>query len=151
MTLAAPGGADPFWRTKRLAELSPAEWESLCDGCGKCCLLKLRDPDNGRLSFTDVACQLLDLQTCRCTRYAERHAIVPDCLPLTLDQVQSADWLPSTCAYRLVNEGQDLPAWHPLRTGDPASVHCAGQSARGRAIPERNVKRLCARIVKWPK
>jgi len=151
VTVAARAGSAPFWRTKRLAELDPAEWESLCDGCGKCCLLKLRDPDSGRLSFTDVACRLLDLESCRCTRYADRTAIVADCLPLTLEEVQSADWLPSTCAYRLVNEGRDLPAWHPLRTFDPASVHRAGQSVRGRAIPERDATRLCNRIVEWPK
>ena len=143
-------GAVPFWRRKRLGEMSAAEWESLCDGCGKCCLVKLRDPGIGRLSFTDVACRLLDLGSCRCTHYAERSSLVADCVPLTPAAVEAADWLPSSCAYRLVREGKDLPAWHPLVSGDPDSVHRAGASVQGRAVSERDAPRLCSRIVNWP-
>jgi len=147
-----PGGEIPFWRRKGLAAMSPAEWESLCDGCGKCCLVKLVDPKSGALAFTDVACRLLDPGSCRCTRYAERSALVPDCIPLTPAGVAAAAaWLPSTCAYRLVHEGKDLPAWHPLVSGDPESVRRAGASAGGRVISEDVVKRLNARIVGWPR
>lgn len=137
----------PFWKTKTLAEMSAAEWESLCDGCGQCCLHKLEDEDTGEIAITDVACRLLDLHLCRCTRYAERSRLVPDCVILSLQNVGELRWMPETCAYRLVAEGRDLPSWHPLVSGDPESVHRAGISIRGRAISERDAGDLEDHVV----
>ncbi len=120
--------------------MTPDEWEALCDGCGKCCLQKLEFEDNGEVAFTRVACRLLDGMTCRCTRYADRHAHVPDCVTLTPEGLADvAYWLPRSCAYRLLHEGKTLPRWHPLRTGDPESVHRAGKSVQGWTIPETEV------------
>ena len=126
-----------FWDHKSLEELDEAEWESLCDGCGKCCLNKLHDVETGELFFTNVACRLLDIGKCRCTRYAERSRLVPDCVRLSKDNIQELNWMPSTCAYRLVAEGKPLYWWHPLVSGDPDSVHQAGVSVRRMAITER--------------
>lgn len=142
--------AAPFWRTKPLGAMTRAEWESLCDGCGRCCLHKLRDEDTGELGWTNVACRLLDIRSCRCSDYANRRARVPDCVKLTPKRVATIDWLPPTCAYRLVQEGQDLPWWHPLVSGDPETVHEAGVSVRGKAIGEREAGNLQAHIVAWP-
>ncbi len=143
----------PFWREKTLEAMSPAEWESLCDGCGRCCLLKLEDEDTGEIHFTDVGCTLLDAQTCRCRDYRRRARRVPDCVRLTPEAVRSIPWLPPTCAYRLVREGQDLPSWHPLVSGRKASVHEAGISVRGRVAgneEEFDEDELPERIVDWP-
>ena len=104
----------PFWKTTPLAELTRPQWESLCDGCGRCCLHKLEDIDSGKLFFTSVVCHLFDDQKCQCTRYSERSVLVPDCLVLTPENLDSINFLPDTCAYRLLNEGQTLPDWHPL-------------------------------------
>ena len=123
---------EPFWKAKTLEEMSEAEWESLCDGCGKCCLSKLEDEDSGEIHFTSVACRLFDAGTCRCSDYANRLSRVHDCVGLTPANVGTISWLPSTCAYRLVAEGHDLYWWHPLVSGDPMSVHEAGVSMRGR-------------------
>jgi uncharacterized protein len=144
--------SEPFWRTKRLAEMSREEWESLCDGCGRCCLLKLEDEDTGELYYTDVACRLLDLGTCRCTSYPERRSLVPTCVVLSPERLDALDWLPSTCAYRLLHEGKDLRWWHPLVSGDPETVHRAGISVRHRVLPEGEVAEdaLEDRIVAWP-
>ena len=130
-----------FWREKSLAEMTPAEWESLCDGCGKCCLHKLRYPD-GSLKLTRVSCRLLDTDSCRCTNYPKRKQLVPDCVVLSQGNVEKLDWLPSTCAYRVLDAGGDLAAWHPLVSGDPDSVHTAGISVRGRCISERKAGSL---------
>ncbi len=140
----------PFWRRKALAEMTGAEWESLCDGCGKCCLHKLEDEDTGEIAHTNVACRLLDIGACRCTRYAERFRFVPDCVQLDPGNVGALSWMPSTCAYRLLAEGKELPAWHPLVSGDPDSVHRAGVSVRGRCVPERKAGDLFDHIVSWP-
>jgi uncharacterized protein len=129
-----------YWDTVPLSDMTPDEWEALCDGCGKCCLQKLEFEDNGEVAFTRVACRLLDGTTCRCTSYADRHTHVPDCVTLTPEALPKvAYWLPRTCAYRLLHEGQKLPHWHPLRTGDPESVHRAGKSVQGWTIPETEV------------
>ena len=140
----------PFWKTVPLERMTESQWESLCDGCGRCCLHKLRDEDTDAIAFTDVSCRLLDTHTCRCTRYDTRQRYVPDCVSLTPAALQDIDWLPPSCAYRLVAEGKDLPVWHPLRSGSPDTVHTSGASVRGRAVDERRAGLLEDRIVDWP-
>ncbi len=139
-----------FWRTKTLEEMSREEWEALCDGCARCCLIKLEDDETGEISCTDIACRLLDHATCRCTRYARRRALVPDCVDLTPKVVRGLTWLPSTCAYRLLAEGKDLHWWHPLVSGDPDTVRMAGVSVHGRIVPENRGDDPEDRIVDWP-
>ena len=142
----------PFWRRKSLNEMTDEEWESLCDGCAKCCLLKLVDVGSDEVDYTDVACRLLDLGTCRCNHYPMHKKIVTDCVTLRPETVKDIGWLPRTCAYRLIGEGKDLPWWHPLVSGDPETVHEAGISVRGRAIREHRVREdeLEDHIVTWP-
>ncbi len=139
----------PFWRRKRPTEMTTQEWESLCDGCGQCCLHKLEDVDSGALAVTDVACAYLDLGSCRCSDYANRMKNVPDCVKITPENAGRLPWLPETCAYRLVARGDDLAWWHPLVSGDPETVHQAGISVRGRAVSETNVERLEEHVVTW--
>src|SRR4051794_6554155 len=143
-------GRAPFWKSKTLAEMTREEWESLCDGCGRCCLHKLRDEETEELSFTNVACRLLDLQSCRCRNYERRREQVPDCVSLTPESVATIDWLPPSGAYRRLAEGKDLAWGHPLVSGDPASVHRAGVSVRGRAVDERRAGMLEHYITDWP-
>ncbi|MCF3934468.1 YcgN family cysteine cluster protein [Acuticoccus sp. M5D2P5] len=144
--------SEPFWRTKALEEMNPSEWEALCDGCGRCCLNKLEDYDTGEIAWTNVACTLLDHGTCRCRNYERRTEVVPDCVPLTPETVRALTWLPATCGYRLVREGRDLFWWHPLKSGDPATVHEAGISVRGRVVSEDDVgvEAYEEHIVGWP-
>ena len=130
---------DTFWKRKSLAEMSPREWETLCDGCGLCCLQKFEDKKTGRIDFTNVACYLLDIERCRCRSYADRADLVKGCLQLTPEKVIEYRWLPKTCAYRLLSQGKDLKWWHPLVSNNPESVHRAGISARERAISEEFV------------
>lgn len=139
----------PFWRSKTLDQLSRDEWESLCDGCGKCCLHKLEDMDTGRVHYTNVACRLLDLGSCRCGNYPKRQALVPDCISLDPTLVDALKWMPSTCGYRLVAERKDLPWWHPLVSGDSETVHQAGVSVRGRAVAEHLAGELEDHVVVW--
>jgi hypothetical protein len=140
----------PFWRRKALAEMTAAEWESLCDGCARCCLNKLEEEGKPeRTYFTDVACRLLDTQSCRCTDYAGRLKKVKDCVRLTPRNVQNLNWLPPTCAYRLVAAGRDLYWWHPLVSGDPETVHAAGVSVRGRIVAEEAAGELEDHVVRW--
>jgi uncharacterized cysteine cluster protein YcgN (CxxCxxCC family) len=143
-------GAAPFWRRKTLSEMTLDEWESLCDGCGRCCLHKLEDADTAVVSYTEVACRLLDLGTCRCRNYAERTLLVPDCVELTPHNLSNLHWLPPTCAYRRLGEGRDLAWWHPLVSGDPATVHSAGISVRGRALSESEAGDIEDHIAAWP-
>ena len=124
----------PFYKVKTLDEMTPEEWESLCDGCGLCCLQKLEDEDNGEIYVTAVACQLLDANTCRCSDYQNRKSLVPDCLYLDVEMVRSVRWLPETCAYKLIDEGKDLPFWHHLVTHDKESVHKAHISAHDKIL-----------------
>lgn len=128
-----------FWERFPLEQLSREEWEALCDGCGRCCLLKLEDEDTGEYWFTRMACRYLDHDGCHCTVYEERTRRVPDCVDVTPDIARQFSWLPSTCAYRRLALGLGLPRWHPLLTGDPASVHRAGISVRGRVVAETEV------------
>lgn len=141
----------PFWQTKTLDEMTPEEWESLCDGCGRCCLHKLRDEDTQALSFTNVACRLLDTGTCRCSDYENRFAHVPDCIQLTPEILREVDWLPPSCAYRRIEEGRGLPPWHPLRSGTTETVVTSGASARGRIISERDAGMLEDHVTEWPR
>jgi uncharacterized cysteine cluster protein YcgN (CxxCxxCC family) len=154
-----PADAEPFWRVKRLDAMSAVEWESLCDGCGRCCLVKLEDEDTGEVAYTDVGCTLLDGGTCRCREYARRQEEVPDCVRLTPEAVATLPWLPGTCAYRILAEAEaagepgDLPPWHPLVSDDPDTVHAAGISVRDRvAGPEEafTLRELMDRTVDWP-
>ncbi len=138
-----------FWKTKKLPEMTTEEWESLCDNCGKCCLHKLEDEDTGEIVFTNVACKLINLKTCRCTRYSERTRLVPECLNLKQDDFTQFHWLPSTCAYRLLNDGKELPKWHPLISGNTASVKKAGVSIRRYAIKESVGMDLEDHIIEW--
>ena len=128
----------PFWRRKTLGQMTMREWESLCDGCGKCCVHKL-EYESGEVVQTTVCCELLDTHHCNCRDYPNRKAVVPDCIQLTPGVVAEMDWLPSTCAYRLVLQGKDLQWWHPLVSGDPQTVHQAGISARDKVISEKEV------------
>ncbi|HEY1414429.1 MAG TPA: YcgN family cysteine cluster protein [Caulobacteraceae bacterium] len=128
--------AEPFWRTKTLAQMSVSEWESLCDGCGLCCLIRYEDEDTGVITPTRVACRLFDGHACRCRDYENRREFVPDCIKLTPGNVKALPWMPKSCAYRRLAEGRGLASWHPLVSGDPESVHKAGVSIRNETISE---------------
>ena len=131
--------AKPFWETTRLEDMSREQWESLCDGCAKCCLLKLEDEDTGEIAYTRLHCRLLDEQTCRCSNYEDRKRHVPDCVILTPKSVSELKWMPASCSYRLVHEGKSLPAWHHLISGDRMAVHRGGHSIIGRTVSEDTV------------
>ncbi|TAA48603.1 YcgN family cysteine cluster protein [Corallincola spongiicola] len=140
-----------FWRHKTLAQMTEQEWESLCDGCGKCCLHKVIDDDTDELYFTEIACRLLDSHSCACSNYADRFSQVDDCVKVTLDDIESFHWLPPTCAYRRLAEGQDLPKWHPLITGTSETMHQLGHSVRGKTVLEEDAgPTLAEHIVWWP-
>ncbi|QLP98251.1 MAG: YcgN family cysteine cluster protein [Rhodoblastus sp.] len=151
----------PFWRVKTLEQMSRSEWESLCDGCGRCCLVKLEEElegEDSRIHYTEIGCALFDARACRCQDYANRQKKVSDCVKLTPEAVRTIRWLPPTCGYRLVAEGRDLKWWHPLVSGDPETVHQAGVSARGKVavnevdIPEEaSVDFIVTWPAKWPK
>lgn len=129
----------PFWIKKSLTEMTQKEWESLCDGCGKCCLHKLQDEDTDELHFTNIACQYLDADNCQCQVYETRQDKVPDCVTLTPDHLEELIWLPSTCAYRLLYEGKTLPEWHPLVSGDTQVIHVQHMSVKNKVISESEV------------
>ena len=155
MATADKGSEDlPFWRRKSLEEMTDSEWESLCDGCGRCCLNKLEEEGNyADTYYTDVGCRLLDGDTCRCRDYANRLDLVDDCVRLTPESLKTINWLPPSCAYVLVAQGKDLYWWHPLISGDPETVHAAGVSVRGRisateeTVPDEDLE---DHIVSWP-
>lgn len=141
--------AAPFWKRKTFGEMDPQEWESLCDGCAKCCLYRLEDEDTREVYSTNVHCRLLDTTSGRCTDYPNRSTRVSDCVTITPAVLQDPYWLPATCAYRLLAEGQELPAWHPLLSGDPDSVDRAGQRVCNRTICEDDADELENHLVDW--
>lgn len=144
--------SEPFWKTKNMAEMSPSEWESLCDNCGKCCCIRLEDEDTADIYITDVACKLFDPESCTCTDYPNRSKKVPDCVTLTPDNVDKLHWMPKTCAYRLVAEGKDLPYHHHLISGSRSTIHEAGYSVQHAVVSEELVEDddLPHRLVVWP-
>lgn len=141
----------PFWEKKSLSEMSHKEWESLCDGCARCCLLKLEDFDTAEVSYTDIACKLLDIGACHCSDYKNRGQSVPDCVILKPENIEDLKWMPSSCAYRRIAEGKKLSWWHPLISGDNKTVHEAGISVRGKVVTELRGDKPENRIVTWPK
>ena len=126
----------PFWETKTLSQMNPAEWESLCDGCGRCCLIRFEDEETGEIIPTRISCRLLDTETCACRNYPRRRRYVPDCIKLTPAKIEDLTWMPTSCAYRRVYEGRGLADWHPLVSGDPESVRRAGISVAGKVVSE---------------
>ncbi len=151
MTNGTPSPKRPFWLEKTLVQMNAQEWESLCDGCARCCLEKLEDSEILVVSYTNIGCGLLDVNECRCKNYTERKRFMPDCERLTPSNIAFLKWMPSTCAYKLLSESKDLPDWHPLVSGDPQSVHTAGISIRGRAIAAGDAGEFEDHIVDWPR
>ena len=143
-----------FWKEKSLSEMSHLEWESLCDGCGKCCVLKLQDVDTKQTFYTDVSCKLLNCATAQCSQYENRKSIVPDCVILSPSNLAPLSWMPDSCSYKLIHNGLDLPDWHPLITGNKTSTHETGNSVAGRVIPETDLENeddLLDHITDWGK
>jgi uncharacterized cysteine cluster protein YcgN (CxxCxxCC family) len=138
-----------FWKTKPLDQLDKEEWEALCDGCAKCCLHRLEDEDTQEIHFTNVCCRYLDQSSCRCSDYEHRSINVPDCVTVTLEILQNPYWLPETCAYRLLAQGDELPSWHPLVSRDPNSVFNSGNSVGGRVISELEADDLEFHMIDW--
>ena len=138
-----------FWETKSLNQMTKVEWESLCDGCGKCCLHKLEDIDTGEISVSNVSCSFLDQTSCKCKDYKNRNENVPDCIQLDLKNLKKLDWLPSTCAYRLIDEGESLHDWHHLISGSSETIHEKGMSVRDYAVNESSLKNVEEYILEW--
>ena len=128
-----------FWLEKAIEDLTPSEWESLCDFCSKCCLHKFIEPGKTEVQFTNVVCRYMDMETCKCSDYENRHDNVPDCVLLTPKLARGANWLPKNCAYRLVADGKDIPWWHPLKMGDPDSTRKTGNSVFGKVVSEDDI------------
>ena len=142
--------SNAFWQHKTLTELTPEEWELLCDGCARCCLHKLEDEDTGIIYYTNVACRLLDTDNCQCRDYQRRKVLIRDCVKLNANQPEILQQMPPSCAYRLVAEGRPLPWWHHLNSGSRDTVHTAGMSVRGRTVQEEAVEDYEDQIVDWP-
>ncbi|PCJ48124.1 MAG: hypothetical protein COA74_09650 [Gammaproteobacteria bacterium] len=141
--------SNEFWKTKSLQEMTSSEWESICDGCAKCCIFKFEEDDTGHILQTDVVCKLLDLDTCHCTKYEQRKTLVPDCITITPDNILQLKWMPASCSYRLLAQGDDLPAWHSLVTGNPKSMQLANKTVQGRVVSEIEVDDIEDRIIGW--
>ncbi|GAA0783872.1 MULTISPECIES: YcgN family cysteine cluster protein [Pseudomonadati] len=139
-----------FWETTALKDMTSEQWESLCDGCGKCCLNKIIDDETEELYYTNAACHLLDDDSCQCRRYPERFEYVPECTVISLENLPKLDWLPDSCAYRRLFLGRSLPSWHPLLTGSKDAMHLAGMSVRAKTVNEMKVRYLEDNIVLWP-
>ena len=142
-------GNTPEWLDKPLSELSPAQWEALCDGCGKCCMAKLQDADSGKVYYTNVACKLFDHQTCRCTDYSHRTVRVPECVQISMQNVEVFAWLPKTCAYRLRFESKPLLKWHPLIAGHSDQMHQENHSVLNKTVMPLDAKALEHHLVQW--
>lgn len=140
----------PWWDSKTLPEMTRDEWEQICDHCSKCCLHKLEDEDDGMVYYTDVACSLVDPKTCNCSDYANRQTRVPDCVRLTIANLDQIQWMPPSCSYRVLKEGGYLPEWHHLVTGDKNSIHNAGKSIKGKYVDESTVDDFEEHVVEWP-
>lgn len=142
-----------WWDTIALAEMTRDQWESLCDHCGKCCLIKLEDEDDGQVYYTDIVCDLFKGDDCHCSDYWNRETLVPTCVRLTQDNLETINWMPPTCAYRSIRDEQGLPDWHHLVSGSKATIHEVGQSAKGKTIFEKNIKHeddYQEHVVEWP-
>ena len=139
-----------FWKEKKLTDLTEQQWESLCDGCGKCCLNKLVDEDTDQLYYTNAACQLLDSHACGCTNYEDRFTYVPRCTKITPENVAALTWLPDSCAYKRLEQGLELPSWHHLLTGSKEAMHNLGMSVQDKTVCELTVKDIEDHIVLWP-
>jgi len=139
----------PYWKHKKLSEMTNTEWEMLCDGCGKCCIHKIKDDKTGKIFLTNVACKLLDLSNCQCTDYMNRLTKVPDCIKLSEKNISNIKWLPNTCAYKLVSQGKDLPHYHHLVCGNPNEIHNQGVSIKGKVISETASKDIEQNIIDW--
>ncbi len=142
---------DHFWKDKPLEKLNSDEWEALCDSCAKCCLQRLEDEESGEVYTTNIVCRYLDEDECRCMDYPNRSINVPDCVSVTLELLQDPYWLPSTCAYRLLAEGKDLPDWHPLISGTSESVTSSGNSIKGRVVCETKADNPEHHLIEWAK
>ena len=142
-------GKKHFWETKSLKQMTKYEWESLCDGCGKCCLHKLEDVDTGEVSISNVACSFLDEETCNCKDYSNREKNVADCISLDLKNIKKLQWLPETCAYRLIDEGKSLYNWHHLISGSKSTIHEYGMSVRDYSINESKLNNAEEYILEW--
>ncbi len=138
-----------FWKTVPLSEMTEQQWESLCDGCAKCCIFKFEEDETDHILQTDVVCKLLDLNNCSCTRYSERKVLVPDCISITHDNILDLKWMPASCSYRLLALGKDLPPWHPLLSGDQNSMKLADKTVQGHVVSEADVDDVEARIIGW--
>lgn len=130
--------ANGFWKSKSLSDLSKSEWESICDGCGKCCVMRFQDEESGEIRATDVVCRYLDLDSVQCNCYGDRQQHVPECLVVTPDNAGEA-WLPPSCAYQLLATGKSLPEWHHLVCGDRQTIHDVGESVYGQVISEEGI------------
>ena len=140
-----------FWKTKKLSELNNKEWESLCDRCGKCCVIKLIDESTEKLYYTKVSCKLLNTNNCSCKNYPNRKKLIPDCVELNADNIKEFNWLPKTCAYRLIDEGKDLPEWHPLIQKNRRLMDESHNSVAKKVIPENkvNMDKITDYIFNW--
>ena len=138
-----------FWKNKPLQEMNSEEWESLCDGCAKCCIFKFEEDDTGHILQTDVVCKLLNIETCNCTKYEQRKILVPDCITITPDNILQLKWMPESCSYRLLALGKNLPDWHPLITNNAKSSQQAGKTVQGQVISESEVEDVEDRIIGW--
>lgn len=156
---------EKFWQTKTLEQMNDSEWEALCDGCGKCCLQKFIDDDEGQgqsttemnpgeeIHYTNIVCHLLNTKSCQCTQYQKRTQLVPDCVKLTKDNLKDIFFMPPSCSYRRIYEGRGLPSWHPLlHKGKKSAMHKAGMSVRGKTVPddEHSLDDFEDYIVSWP-
>ena len=142
--------AEPRFWEQPLDTLDRAQWEALCDGCGKCCLLKAEDEDDGQIYMTNIACKLLDIESARCSDYRRRRFYVPDCIRLTKGGLDKFDWLPESCAYKLRGQGRPLPDWHYLVSGSRETIHEAGQSIQGKVITETEAGPIEQHILEKP-